>query len=73
MIAQLTGADLFQIRTDRYYRSAFWGTAATAWIEEALNLRPGLAAKPESLDKYDVIYIGYPVWWFNAPMAVGTF
>lgn len=26
MIAQLTGADLFQIRTDRYYRSAFWGT-----------------------------------------------
>ena len=73
MIAQLTGADLFQIRTDRYYRSAFWGTASTAWIEETLNLRPGLAAKPESLDKYDVIYIGYPIWWFNAPMAVGTF
>lgn len=73
MIQQLTGADLFQIRTDRYYRSAFWGTAATAWIEEALNLRPELAAKPESLDKYDVIYIGYPIWWFNTPMAVGTF
>ncbi len=73
MIAQLTGADLFQIRTDRYYRRAFWGTAAIAWIEEALNLRPELAAKPESLDQYDVIYIGYPIWWFNAPMAVGTF
>ena len=73
MIAQLTGADLFHIRTDRYYRSAFWGTASTAWIEKRLNLRPGLAAKPESLDKYDVIYIGYPIWWFNAPMAVGTF
>lgn len=60
MIQDLTGADLYQIRTDRYYRSAFWGTAATAWIEETLNLRPGLAAQPEDLDDYDVIYVGYP-------------
>ena len=73
MIQQLTGADMFQIRTKRYYRTSFWGTAATAWVEEALNLRLGLAAKPESLDKYDVIYVGYPIWWFNAPMAVGAF
>lgn len=73
MIQDLTGADLYQIRTDRYYRSAFWGTAATAWIEETLNLRPGLAAQPEDLDDYDVIYVGYPIWWFNAPMAIGSF
>ena len=73
MIQELTGADLYQIRTDRYYRSAFWGTAATAWIEETLNLRPGLAAQPENLDEYDVIYVGYPIWWFNAPMAIGSF
>ena len=73
MIQDLTVADLYQIRTDRYYRSAFWGTAATAWIEETLNLRPGLAAQPEDLDDYDVIYVGYPIWWFNAPMAIGSF
>lgn len=73
MIQELTGADLYQIRTERYYRSAFWGTAATAWIEEILNLRPKLAAQPEDLDDYDVIYVGYPIWWFNAPMAIGSF
>lgn len=73
MIQELTGADLYQIRTERYYRSAFWGTAATAWIEETLNLRPGLDAQPENLDDYDVIYVGYPIWWFNAPMAIGSF
>ena len=73
MIRELTGADLYQIRTERYYRSAFWGTAATAWIEEILNLRPKLAAQPETLDNYDVIYVGYPIWWFNAPMAIGSF
>ncbi len=73
MIQQLTGADLYQTHTERYYRSSFMGTAATAWIEEALNLRPKLAGRPENLDGYDVIYVGFPVWWFNAPMAIGTF
>lgn len=73
MIQQLTGADLYQIRTERSYRNAFWGTAATAWIENALDMRPDLAAQPENLDNYDVIYVGYPIWWFNAPMAIGSF
>ncbi|MCD8104806.1 MAG: prolyl oligopeptidase family serine peptidase [Lachnospiraceae bacterium] len=73
MIQELTGADIYQIHTARYYRNAFLGTAATAWIEETFNLRPALAAWPESLDDYDVIYVGYPIWWFNAPMTVGSF
>lgn len=73
MIQQMTGADLYAIQTQRYYRSAFMGTAATAWIEEKFNMRPKLAAMPDDLEKYDIIYVGYPIWWFNAPMAVGTF
>jgi len=36
-------------------------------------MRPALAAKPENLDQYDTIYVGYPIWWFNAPMAIGSF
>lgn len=72
-LQRLTGADIYQIRTERYYRNAFVGTAATAWVEEALNMRPGLAARPASLSTYDVIYVGFPIWWFNAPMAIGTF
>lgn len=73
MIQSLTGADLYQIYTEHYYRKSFAGTAATAWIEEQLNLRPKLAAKPDNLDDYDTIYVGYPIWWFNAPMAIGSF
>lgn len=73
MIQSLTGADLYQIHTKRYYRDSFSGTAATAWIEEMLHLRPKLAAQPKDLDNYDVIYVGYPIWWFNAPMAIGSF
>ena len=73
MIQSVTGADMYQIYTDHYYRKSFMGTAATAWLENTLNLRPKLAAKPDNLDQYDIIYIGYPIWWFNAPMAVGSF
>lgn len=60
IIQQITGADMYQIKTSRYYRKSFMGTAARAWIENTLNMRPALAAKPENLDAYDTIYVGYP-------------
>ena len=59
IIQQIIGADMYQIKTRRYYRKSF--------------MRPALAAKPENLDAYDTIYVGYPIWWFNAPMAIGSF
>lgn len=37
IIQELTGADLYQIRTERHFRSAFWGTAATAWIDVSMD------------------------------------
>lgn len=73
MIQSLTGADMYQIYTDHYYRKSFAGTAATAWIEETLKLRPKLAAKPDNLDAYDTIYIGTPTWWYTMAPAVLTF
>lgn len=73
MIQKETGADLYQIKTKKYYRKAFMGTATKAWIEEKLDQRPELLELPKNLDQYDTIYVGYPIWWFNAPMAVGSF
>lgn len=73
MVQKATGADLYQIKTKKYYRKAFMGTAAKAWIEEKLDQRPELLGLPKNLDKYDTIYVGYPIWWFNPPMAVGSF
>lgn len=73
MIQSITGADLYQIHTDHYYRKSFAGTAATAWIEEQLDLRPKLAAKLDNLDDYDTIYVGTPTWWYTMAPAVLTF
>ncbi|MCQ2259721.1 MAG: flavodoxin [Bacteroidaceae bacterium] len=36
------------------------------------NARPALKSK-KSLAKYDVIYIGYPIWWGVAPRIINTF
>lgn len=69
----LTGADMFEIHTARYYRNSYGGTAMAAFLREKFKTKPALAAKPESLDGYDVIYVGFPVWWFNAPMEIGSF
>lgn len=72
-LQEVTGADLYEIKTSRRYRASYFGTVATAFIEERFGLRPDITAFPENLDKYDIIYVGYPIWWFNAPMAIGTF
>ena len=72
-LQQITGADMFEIRTARYYRNSYGGTAMAALIENTLKTRPSLAAVPDNIDQYDVIYVGYPIWWFNAPMAIGSF
>lgn len=73
MIQNLTGADLYQIHTEHYYRKSFMGTAATAWVENTFHMRPKLAALPDNLDDYDTIYIGYPIWWGIAAWPVDNF
>lgn len=35
--------------------------------------RPAIANKVENMDKYDVIYIGFPIWWYVAPTIINTF
>lgn len=72
-LQQITGADMFQIRTARYYRNSYGGTAMAALLREVFKTSPALAAKPDNLNQYDVIYVGFPVWWFNAPMEIGSF
>lgn len=41
--------------------------------ERAENARPELTAQVENMDDYDTVFIGYPDWWYGAPMAVLSF
>lgn len=58
-IQEQTGADLYALQTETYYRPSYMDTAMRALYETMFHMRPALAAAPENLDDYDVIYIGY--------------
>lgn len=37
------------------------------------SARPLIADKCNDMDKYDTIVLGFPIWWYKAPMIINTF
>lgn len=72
-IAEQTGADLLKIEPLHPYPDDYTATGNMAKDERDRNDRPGIANLPDSIEKYDSIFIGYPIWWHTAPMIIGTF
>lgn len=73
LIQNKTGADIFKIETATPYPSVYRETTELAKQEKADNARPALKNKVENMAQYDVVFVGYPIWWYTAPMAVATF
>lgn len=73
MIAEQTGGDTFEIRTVTPYPDDYDECTDIAQQERNENARPELAESLDNLDNYDVIFIGFPIWWSDMPMAVYTF
>ena len=73
MIAEKTGADLFQIQPVNAYPETYDACTEVAQQEKREGARPELAESIENWENYDVIYLGYPIWWGDMPMAVYTF
>jgi flavodoxin len=72
-IQELTGSDIFQIKTVKSYPEDYTETTNVAQEEKRKNARPELTEIIDDMDSYDVIYLGYPNWWGTMPMAVFTF
>lgn len=68
-----TGADLFRIEPTQAYPTAYKPCTEVAKKERDENARPAIKGSIENIDKYDVIFIGCPVWWHTAPMIISTF
>ena len=73
MLAELTGADLFQIEQKVPYAADYDTCIAQAKKDLQAGARPELVTLPDSLDEYDEIYLGYPNYCGTMPMAVYTF
>lgn len=72
-VQKKTGADIFKIETKRQYTDEYYKATEEAKEELKQNARPELVDYPENLDKYDKIYLVYPIWWSTCPMAIFTF
>ena len=73
IIAEQTGGDLFEIAPATPYTEDYDELLDIAQQEQAEEARPALAAEVENWDSYDTVFVGYPNWWGDAPMAVYTF
>ena len=73
VIAELTGADTFSIRTAEPYPDNYDDTVDQGQEEQQADVRPELSGQIENLDSYDTIFLGYPNWWGDMPMAVYSF
>ena len=72
-IQALTGSDIFQIETVKSYPADYTETTKVAQQEKDTTARPVLKSKVSNMNDYNVIYLGYPIWWGTMPMAVYTF
>lgn len=72
-IKQRVGGDLFSITVKEPYSSDYDECLNRAAEEKAANARPELANHVENMEQYDVIFLGFPNWWYTVPMAIHTF
>lgn len=70
-IADFTGGELFEIKPAKAYPDNYELCTDVAKKEAEAAARPAIKTD-KSIDAYDVVFIGYPIWWGNAPMPVYT-
>ena len=73
MIAEETGADMFEIQPVNSYPDTYDGCKDVAKQEQNENARPEFVGSVANMEQYDTIFIGYPIWWGDLPMVVYTF
>lgn len=76
-LSRAAGADLFEIKPAVPYTSADldWTNASSRSSVEMKNpaSRPEIAEKLLSMADYDVVFLGFPIWWYVAPTIINTF
>lgn len=69
MIAEFTGGDLAEIKRAEEYGDL----QEEAKVEIQNGIHPEIAISVSNMEEYDVIFVGYPIWWNEAPAMIATF
>ena len=71
-IAAEVGADSFHIETVTPYPTGYDECCDVAKQEQKDNARPEITGSVD-MEQYDIVFLGYPIWWGDMPMEVYTF
>ena len=72
-IQQEVGGDLHSIVVEEPYSSDYDQSLDRAADGKAENARPALASHVDNMEDYDIVFLGFPNWWYTLPMPVLTF
>ena len=76
-LAEAVNADIYEIKPKVPYTNADlnWNDSSSRSSIEMRDKssRPELADKNAKIDGHDVIFLGFPIWWYVAPTIINTF
>lgn len=76
-LATVVGGDLHEIKPKQPYTSAdldWMNNKSRSSVEmKDKTFRPAVANEVENMEQYDVVYVGFPIWWYVAPTIINTF
>lgn len=77
VLADAIGADLYEIKPEVPYTKAdlnWMDKQSRSTIEmNDKAFRPAIADKDVDIAAYDVVFVGFPIWWYVAPTIINTF
>ena len=77
MLADAVGADVHEIQPKVPYTKAdldWMDKKSRSSIEMAdKKIRPEIAESNVRIEEYDVVFLGFPIWWYVAPTIINTF
>lgn len=76
-IANGLNADIYEIIPEEPYTDADLNyndsnSRSTIEMNDPAS-RPAISGSVENMEQYDIVFIGYPIWWGDAPRIVSTF
>ena len=76
-LASAIKADLFEIEPETPYTDAdldWRNDKSRSSVEmKDKSSRPPIASKVADMAQYDVVFVGFPVWWYREPSIIDTF
>lgn len=76
-LAEVTSGDLHKIQPEQPYTAADldWTNKQSRSSLEMndKNSRPSISDKVQNMEEYNVVYVGFPIWWYTAPTIINTF